>query len=191
MAESIDCCIVDYNMVDLQHTFALRASMDGTRMDEIAAFLAVVEAGSFTSAARVLGRDASIISRRVSALETNRGVRLLERSTRHVSPTGAGVRFYERMRAATAAMKDAEAEATGTSGSVTGKLRLALPATFGRLWMAPLLPEFLAAHPDWRSKRNTPIAMSISSRRVSMLPSALANWATARWWQNGSRATDG
>jgi hypothetical protein len=75
-------------------------------------------------------------------------IRLLERSTRHVSPTGAGVRFYERMRAATAAMKDAEAEATGTSGSVTGKLRLALPATFGRLWMAPLRPEFLAAHPD-------------------------------------------
>jgi DNA-binding transcriptional LysR family regulator len=65
-----------------------------------------------------------------------------------VSPTGAGVCFYERMRAATVAMKDAEAEATGTSGSVTGKLRLALPATFGRLWMAPLLPEFLAAHPD-------------------------------------------
>jgi DNA-binding transcriptional LysR family regulator len=148
MAESINSCMIDYNMGTLQHTLALRASMDGTRMDEIAAFLAVVETGSFTSAARVVGRDASIISRRVSALETNLGVRLLERSTRHVSPTGAGVRFYERMRAATAAMEDAEAEATGTSGSVTGKLRLALPATFGRLWMAPLLPEFLAGHPD-------------------------------------------
>jgi DNA-binding transcriptional LysR family regulator len=130
------------------HILALRASMDGTRMDEIAAFLAVVEMGSFTAAARVVGRDASIISRRISALETSLGARLLERSTRHVSPTGAGLRFYERMRAATAAMKEAEAEATGTSGSVTGKLRLALPAAFGRLWIAPMLPEFLAAHPE-------------------------------------------
>jgi DNA-binding transcriptional LysR family regulator len=61
--------------------------MDGSQMDEIATFLAVVEARSFTIAGRALGRDASIVSRRVSALEARLGVRLLERSTRHVAPT--------------------------------------------------------------------------------------------------------
>jgi DNA-binding transcriptional LysR family regulator len=122
--------------------------MDGARMDEIAAFLAVVETHSFTAAGRLLTRDASIVSRRISALERRLGVRLLERSTRHVAPTEIGLRFYKRMDAAAAAMQEAEAEATRTSGIATGKLRLALPATFGRLWIAPMLPAFLAAYPD-------------------------------------------
>jgi DNA-binding transcriptional LysR family regulator len=120
--------------------------MDGARMDEIAAFLAVVEARSFTGAARLLGRDASIISRRVSALEGRLGVRLLERSTRHVAPTEAGARFNERMLAAAVAMQEAEVEATQASGGAVGTLRIALPAAFGRLWIAPLLPAFLDAH---------------------------------------------
>lgn len=121
--------------------------MDGPHMDEIAAFLAVVEARSFTGAGTLLGRDASIISRRVSALEGRLGVRLLERSTRHVAPTEAGARFNEQMVAASVAMAEAEAEATQTSGGVIGTLRVSLPAAFGRLWIAPLLPTFVDAHP--------------------------------------------
>jgi len=122
--------------------------MDGARMDEIAAFLAVVEAKSFTGAGRILGRDASIISRRVNALETRLGIRLLERSTRKVAPTAAGSRLSERMRSALSTMREAEAEATQTGGTPTGVLRLAAPATFGRLWIAPMLPEFLRAYPS-------------------------------------------
>jgi DNA-binding transcriptional LysR family regulator len=137
-----------WNNEDLTHDiFAQGAAMDGVHMDEIAAFLSVVEARSFTGAGRLLGRDASIISRRVSALEGRLGVRLLERSTRHVAPTEAGVRLNEQMVAANLAMREAEAEATQTSGVAFGTLRLALPAAFGRLWIAPLLPAFLAAHP--------------------------------------------
>lgn len=120
--------------------------MDGPHMDEIAAFLAVVEARSFTGAGSLLGHDASIISRRVSALEGRLGVRLLERSTRHVAPTEAGVRFNEQMVAASVAMAEAEAEATQTSGGAIGTLRVSVPAAFGRLWIAPLLPGFLDKH---------------------------------------------
>lgn len=115
-------------------------------MDEIAAFLAVVETRSFTAAGKLLERDPSIISRRVSTLEGRLGVRLLERMTRHVAPTEAGARFNEQMVAATIAMEEAEAEATQTSGGAIGKLRVSLPASFGRLWIAPLLPSFLESH---------------------------------------------
>jgi DNA-binding transcriptional LysR family regulator len=121
--------------------------MDGAQMDEISAFLAVLEARSFTGAGRILGRDASIISRRISALEARLRVRLLERSTRKVAPTAAGSRLNERMRSAMSAMQEAEAEATQAGGVATGVLRLAVPATFGRLWIAPMLPEFLSAYP--------------------------------------------
>ncbi len=122
--------------------------MDAAGMDEIAAFLAVAEARSFTTAARSLGRDASVLSRRVGALEARLGVRLLERTTRRVTPTEAGTRLRERMRDALAAMEEAEAEAAQAGASAKGVLRLALPAAFGRMWVAPLLPAFLAAHPD-------------------------------------------
>jgi DNA-binding transcriptional LysR family regulator len=137
--------------------------MDGSQMDEIATFLAVVEARSFTIAGRALGRDASIVSRRVSALEARLGVRLLERSTRHVAPTAAGSRLHDRMQASLADMKEAEAEATQTTTAVAGVLRLAIPATFGRLWIAPMLPEFLAAHPG------VSINVEYSDRYVDLL----------------------
>lgn len=122
--------------------------MDGARMDEIAAFLAVVEARSFTGAGRILGRDASIVSRRINALEARLGIRLLERSTRKVAPTAAGFRLSERMRLALSTMREAEVEASQTGGVASGVLRLAVPATFGRLWVAPMLPEFLRAYPN-------------------------------------------
>jgi DNA-binding transcriptional LysR family regulator len=117
-------------------------------MDEIAAFLAVVEARSFTGAGRILGRDASIVSRRINALEARLGIRLLERSTRKVAPTAAGSRLSERMRSALSTMREAEVEASQTGGKATGVLRLAVPATFGRLWIAPMLPEYLRAYPS-------------------------------------------
>jgi DNA-binding transcriptional LysR family regulator len=121
--------------------------MTGSNLDDVAAFLAVVSTSSFTEAGRELDRDASVISRRVSALEARLGIRLLERSTRRVVPTAAGLRYSERMRAALGDMDDAEAEAGDTSNAVAGTLRLALPTTFGRLCVAPLLPRFLRANP--------------------------------------------
>ncbi|MBC7977556.1 MAG: LysR family transcriptional regulator, partial [Myxococcales bacterium] len=63
---------------------------DGARLEEVEAFVAVVEAGGFAAAARRIGRDASVVSRRVASLEARLGVRLLARTTRRTAPTEAG-----------------------------------------------------------------------------------------------------
>ena len=127
--------------------FTFAPELTGRRLDEISALLAVMDTGGFAPAARVLGRDASVLSRRVTALEQRLGIRLIERTTRSVKPTEAGARFAERMRAALAAMTEAELEASDTGTTPRGTLRLALPRAFGRMWIAPLLPEFLSAFP--------------------------------------------
>jgi DNA-binding transcriptional LysR family regulator len=137
--------------------------MDGAHMEQITAFLAVLEAGSFVKASALLNKDVSTISRRVSALEERLGVRLLERSTRRLNATEAGSLLYERMHMATAAMEDAEAEVAQTGGVVTGRLRLALPATFGRRCIVPMLPDFLTAYP------NVSIEAEFSDRYVDLI----------------------
>jgi len=121
--------------------------MNGSDLEDVLAFMAVFDAGSFTAGGQRLNRDASIISRRVSALELRLGLRLFERSTRHLAPTEAGSLFYSRMRAALSQMDEAEAEVTQAGSVAAGLLRLSLPATFGRQWIAPRLPEFMAAYP--------------------------------------------
>jgi len=124
--------------------------MDSVEADQAAAFLAVVESGSFSAAGRKLGRDGSVMSRRVAALEARLGIRLLERSTRRVSPTEAGIRFRDRMRNAMEMVRAAEDEARALAVAPTGLLRLTLPVTFGRMWIAPRMPEFLARYPSIR-----------------------------------------
>ncbi|CAB3748955.1 LysR family transcriptional regulator [Paraburkholderia solisilvae] len=122
--------------------------MDGAELDDVLAFLAAFDAGSFAAASAMLGRDASIVSRRVSALEARLGVRLIERTTRRLAPTEAGTAFYRRMRAALSMMDEASAEIAQSSHVASGLLRIALPATFGQRWIGPMLPAFLAAWPQ-------------------------------------------
>mgnify|MGYP001766698711 CR=1 FL=1 len=135
----------------------------GRHVDEVAAFLTVVETRSFARAAKILGRDPTVLSRRVSALETRLGVRLIERTTRVSTPTEAGERFADRARAALAGLHEAEKEASEASRAVTGTLRLALPGAFGRSWIAPRLPEFLRSHPAVR------LEASFSDRYVNLV----------------------
>lgn len=124
--------------------------MDSVEADQAMAFLAVLDTGSFSAAGRKIGRDGSIISRRVAALETRLGTRLLERSTRRVSTTEAGARFRDRMREALDMVHGAEADARAMASTPSGLLRVSLPTTFGRLWIAPRLPEFLSLYPSLR-----------------------------------------
>ncbi|MBT2246280.1 LysR family transcriptional regulator [Sphingobium sp. BHU LFT2] len=124
--------------------------MNGSELDDILAFLFVYEERSFTAAAKILGRDASVLSRRVTGLEARLGVRLIERSTRHIAATEAGDLYYRRMKAAVTAMEEAEVEVADASAAATGTLRVAMPATFGRRWIAPHLPEFLTQWPALR-----------------------------------------
>jgi DNA-binding transcriptional LysR family regulator len=112
-----------------------------------AAFIAVIETGSFAAAARVLGRDASVLSRRIAALEAHLRIRLLERSTRRVSATEAGRAFYTKIRQAADLIDEAEDEARTQGSSPSGLLRVTAPATFGRRWIAPLLDDFMARYP--------------------------------------------
>jgi len=122
--------------------------MNGTEFEQITAFLAAVEHGGFTAAGQALGRDGSILSRRVTALEKRLGVRLMERTTRRLALTEAGEAFHQRMRGALHALQEIEQDTAAAAAGVRGTLRVALPATFGRMWVAPILPAFLAAYPD-------------------------------------------
>lgn len=137
--------------------------MDSAQADQTNAFLAVLETGSFTAAGRKLGRDGSVISRRVAALETRLGIRLLERSTRRVSATEAGTRFRARIGEAHAILRAAEDEARSMAQTPTGLLRISLPAGFGRRWIAPRLPEFLARYPTLE------VECSLTDRYVDLI----------------------
>lgn len=124
------------------------AYMNGAEFEQITAFLAAVEHGGFTAASQALGRDGSILSRRVTALEKRLGVRLMERTTRRLALTEAGEAFHQRMRGALQALQEIEQDTAAAATGVRGTLRIALPATFGRMWVAPILPAFLATYPD-------------------------------------------
>ena len=116
----------------------------------LAAFAAVAETGSFTQAAKKLDRDASIISRRVTQLEKQLGVQLLSRTTRRVTLTEVGALYHRRIQSIFDELADASREASDVATSPQGLIRVSLPVTFGRQWVAPLLPRFLARHPQIR-----------------------------------------
>ncbi|VFR30781.1 transcriptional regulator, MerR family [plant metagenome] len=132
----------------MQMTAVNNAYMNGAEFEQITAFLAAVEHGGFTAASQALGRDGSILSRRVTALEKRLGVRLMERTTRRLALTEAGEAFHQRMRGTLQALQEIEQDTAAAATGVRGTLRIALPATFGRMWVAPILPAFLATYPD-------------------------------------------
>ena len=118
------------------------------RFQAMQAFVTVVETGSFSAAARRIGVGQPAISKTIAQLEDRLQVRLLVRSTHSLAPTDAGVRFYERARAAIREADEAELEARGAGAGLSGRLRVSAATTFARLLIVPRLPEFLARHPD-------------------------------------------
>jgi len=117
-------------------------------MGSIPVFVAVVEANSFTKAARKLGLTKSAVSRRVSDLEDELGVRLLQRTTRRLSLTEAGARYFEHARHALLEAQAAEDAATELQRVPRGRLRINAPMSFGRLHVAPMIPSFLDRYPE-------------------------------------------
>jgi DNA-binding transcriptional LysR family regulator len=122
----------------------------GAHLEQIEAFAAVAEHGGFVAAARALGRDASVISRRIDALEKRLGVRLLSRTTRRVAVTEPGANYLRRVQAILSEMSAADLDAAEGSAEPRGLLRMSMPAKFARLWVAPWLPDFLSKHPHVR-----------------------------------------
>lgn len=117
------------------------------RFDEMRAFAAVVDAGSFVRAADALQVSKTAVSRLVAELEARLGVRLLHRTTRRLSLTAEGEVFHARCKELLAGVGEAEAEVTAGAGEAVGPLRLNVPVSFGLLHLAPLWPAFLQQHP--------------------------------------------
>jgi DNA-binding transcriptional LysR family regulator len=117
------------------------------RLREMEIFVRVVEAGSFSAAARDLNMGQPAVSKTIASLEDRLGVRLLTRSTRKLSPTEAGTAFYERAVRAIGEADEAEAAAQGAGAGLEGRLRVSAPVTFSRLHLVPKLGSFLDAHP--------------------------------------------
>jgi DNA-binding transcriptional LysR family regulator len=117
------------------------------RFQEVSAFIAVVEAGGFSAAARRTGESQSAVSKAIGALEKRVGVMLFNRSTRSVTLTDAGQRYYDRIRPLMEEMDEADGELSSSTQNVPGLLRIAAASTFGRLHVLPLIPELLANNP--------------------------------------------
>jgi DNA-binding transcriptional LysR family regulator len=124
-----------------------RAAVDG-ELDDLRAFVAVVETGGFGRAAARLGLAKSIVSRRVSRLEASLGgARLLARTTRGVSPTEAGRRLPRPLRPRAGGAGRGAGRGGGPRDGVAGTLRIAAPLSFGIAHLAPALARFAAEHP--------------------------------------------
>jgi len=119
-------------------------------LDELQAFVAVVQAGGFREAARASGASASGYSEAIRRLEAGLGVRLLNRSTRSVVPTEAGMRLLERLVPALAEVDAAIDVVNGFRDRPAGTLRLNVPTSAARLVLPQIVPAFLAAYPDIR-----------------------------------------
>lgn len=115
---------------------------------DYALFVQVVEAGSLSAAARALRISPAMVSKRIARLEARLGVPLLHRTTRKLALTEGGARLHDDLVAILAALREAEARVTGAQGSPRGPLRMTAPTSFGRMHVAPLIPEFLGRYPE-------------------------------------------
>ena len=118
------------------------------RLAGIPAFEGVVAAGSFAGAARALGLSVAAVSKQVRALEDRLGVRLLQRTTRQVRLTEAGLRFHERCQRILADLEDAEREVAERQATARGRVRVSAPMSFGQRHIGPVVSAFLGSHPD-------------------------------------------
>lgn len=124
--------------------------MASPNLDDFAQFAAVAEAGGFRAAAQARNLSASSLSEAVRRLEGDLGVRLLNRTTRSVTPTEAGRRLLDRLTPALAELAHAADELAAESGRTTGTLRLNVPGIVARHVLPPIAARFLAAHPGVR-----------------------------------------
>jgi DNA-binding transcriptional LysR family regulator len=130
------------------------------RIEGIAAFVAVVEAGSVSEAARRLRLSKSVVSERLAELEKSLGGTLLHRTTRKLTLTEDGTAFLERASRIVHEIEAATADMAERRGTLSGPLRIAAPVTFGRMHLGPALYPFLAEHPEIE------LTLDIDDRRV-------------------------
>jgi len=118
------------------------------RLTEMEAFATVVDQGGFTDAAKKLGISKSAVSKHVSSLEARLGARLLNRTTRRVSPTEIGLAYYDRARRVLNDAGEADALVTSMQAAPSGLLRISVATDFGVNHLSPILGDFLGEYPD-------------------------------------------
>lgn len=136
--------------------------MAAIEIEDLQAFLTVLDSGGFNRAAQRLGLSKSIVSRRIARLEAALDAALLTRSTRGVRPSEAGLALRERAERIMAELEEARAAVTRSSEEVVGRLRVAAPLSFGIRHVAPLLSELAERHPRLE------LEVSYSDRRVDL-----------------------
>lgn len=120
------------------------------RIGDLTLFLRVLDLGSITAAAHSLGLSVAVASQRLKRLERELGVRLLHRTTRRLHPTPEGAVLAQRGRTLVEDLESLGAGLREAATDIAGTLRVTLSATFGRQYVSPLLPAFLARHPKLR-----------------------------------------
>ena len=118
------------------------------RLSEMQAFVTVVDQGGFTDAAKKLGMSKSAVSKHISALEQRLAVRLLNRTTRRVSPTEVGLAYYDRAQAVLHDAAEADSMVTAMQETPKGKLRVSVPVSFGVNQLSTAIAKFLCAYPE-------------------------------------------
>ncbi len=117
------------------------------KITDLQAFVAIIERGSLTAAARQLSRSRQSVSRSVAALEHELGIELVRRTTRRSSATEAGRALCRRLSAALAEIEDAKREASRGRAQPAGLLRVTTSTAFGALYLVPTISVFLEKHP--------------------------------------------
>jgi len=133
------------------------------RFKQIESFVSVATKGSLTAAAQMEGVAPAVMGRRIDALEERLGVKLLVRTTRRISLTHEGAAFLEDSQRLLADFASAEASVSAGRVKASGHLRITAPAGFGRRHVAPLVPDYLAQHPD------VSISLNLSDRVVDIV----------------------
>ncbi|HSM21620.1 MAG TPA: LysR family transcriptional regulator [Rubrivivax sp.] len=118
------------------------------RLKQIESFVSVAARGSLTAAANAEGVAPAVIGRRIDALEQRLGVKLLVRTTRRITLTHEGSAFLEDCQRLLTDLANAENSVSAGGVKASGHLRVTAPAGFGRRHVAPLVPRFIAQHPD-------------------------------------------
>jgi DNA-binding transcriptional LysR family regulator len=118
------------------------------KFEAMRVFCNVIEAGGFASAADRMGLSTSAVSRHVAQLEANLNVRLLNRTTRRMSPTEEGFAYFERCTQLLADLEEAETSVSGKAQHPRGRLRLTAPIALATLRLAPAFAAFVRAYPD-------------------------------------------
>ncbi len=133
------------------------------RLTEMEAFATVVDQGGFTDAARKMGISKSAVSKHVSALETRLGARLLNRTTRRVSPTDIGLAYYDRARRLLSDAGEADALVATMQAVPSGLLRISVARELGSHHLSTCVGQFLQAYPE------VTLSMELSNRYVELV----------------------